>query len=118
MARRLQLTDRRARLLQPVRHVHVAVHHRRRRDVRVRLLVLAGAPVELAKAGVAVGHERARAARFWACKRLAVVGLASLGAEPVGMGGDLAEQVHRAGRQPGLARRGFQRAVRWRRSTT
>ena len=72
----------------------------------LRLLALAGAPVELAEAEVAVGDERAHAARLGERQRLAVVGLAALGVEPVGMGRDVAEQVQRMGREPGLTRRG------------
>ena len=75
------------------------------------LLALAGAPVELAEAEVAVGDEGAHAARLGERQRLAVVGLAALGIEPVGMGRDVAEQVQRMGREPGVRRRGFDRAV-------
>jgi hypothetical protein len=42
---------------------------------------------------VAVGDERAHAAGLGERQRLMVVGLAALGIEPVGMGGDVAEQV-------------------------
>ena len=63
----------------------------------LRLLALARAPVELAEAEVAVGDERAHAARLGERQRLAVVGLAALGIEPVGMGRDVAEQVQRIG---------------------
>ena len=75
------------------------------------LLPLASAPIELAEAEVAVGDERAHAARLGEGQRLAVVGLAALGVEPVGMGRDVAEQVQRVGREPGVTRRGFDRAV-------
>ena len=64
------------------------------------LLALARAPVELAEAEVAVGDEGAHAARLGERQRLAVVGLAALGIEPVGMGRDVAEQVQRMGRAP------------------
>ena len=67
--------------------------------------------VQLAEAEVAVGDERAHAARLGEGQRLAVVGLAALGVEPVGMGRDVAEQVQRMGREPGVTRRGFDRAV-------
>ena len=50
---RLELRD----LLQPIRHAHLAVHRRRRGEVLLRLLALAGAPIELAEAEVAVGDE-------------------------------------------------------------
>jgi len=42
---------------------------------------------------VAVGDERAHAERLGEPERLAVVGVAALGIEPVGMGRDVAEQV-------------------------
>jgi hypothetical protein len=60
---------------------------------------------------MAVGDERAHAAGLGEGQRLAVVGLAALGVEPVGMGRDVAEQVQRMGRGPELTRRGFDRAV-------
>src|SRR5262249_56967366 len=44
-------------------------------------------------------------------QRLAVVGLAALGVEPIGMGRDITEQVERMGRIPGLTRRELHRAV-------
>jgi D-arabinose 1-dehydrogenase-like Zn-dependent alcohol dehydrogenase len=58
-----------------------------------------------------VGDERAHAARLGEGQRLAVVGLGGLGVEPVGMGRDVAEQVQRMRREPGVTRRGFDRAV-------
>jgi hypothetical protein len=70
-----QLSQLRLRLLQPVRHPHLAVHRRRRREVLLGLLALARAPVELAEAEVAVGDEGAHAARLGECQRLAVVAL-------------------------------------------
>ena len=51
---------------------------------------------------MAVGDEGTHAARLGERQRLAVVGLAALGIEPVGMGRDVAEQVQRMGREPGL----------------
>jgi hypothetical protein len=45
--------------LQPARHPHLAVHRRRGGEVLLRLLALARASVELAKAEVAVGGEQA-----------------------------------------------------------
>ena len=54
-SQRLQLC---LRWLQPVRHAHLAVHHRRGGEVLARLLALACAPVELAEAEVAVSHQR------------------------------------------------------------
>ena len=60
---------------------------------------------------MAVGDERAHAARLGESQRLAVVGLAALGVESVGMGRDVAEQVQRIGREPGMSGREFDRAV-------
>src|SRR5262249_10873479 len=72
---------------------------------------LARARAQLPEAEVAVGDERAHAARLGEGQRLAVVGLAALGIEPVGVGRDVTEQVKRMGREPGLTRRELQRAV-------
>jgi len=79
--------------------------------VLLRLLALAGAPVEFAEAEVAVGNEGAHAARLGERQRVAVVGLAALGIEVVGMGRDVAEQVQRMGRVPRVRRRSFDGAV-------
>src|SRR5262245_37985947 len=100
-----------AHLLQPEPHVHLAVHRRRGREVLARLVALARAPVELAEAGVTVSDEGPHAAGSGEGQRLAVVALAALGIEPVGMGGDVAEQVQRMGDEPGVTRRAFDRAV-------
>src|SRR5215470_14206526 len=51
----------RLRLLQPVRHSHLAVHRRRDGEMLLRLLTLARTPVELPEAEVAVGDEGAHA---------------------------------------------------------
>ena len=51
------------------------------------------ARAQLPEAEVAVGDERAHAARLGEGQRLAVVGLAALRIEPIGMGRDVAEQV-------------------------
>ena len=45
------------RLLQPERHVHLAVHRRRDGEVLLCLVAFAGLPIELAEAKVAVGDE-------------------------------------------------------------
>ena len=60
------------------------------------LLALACAPGELAEAEV--GDQRTHAAWLGERQRLAVVSLAALGIEPVGVGGDVAEQVQSVGR--------------------
>src|SRR5215831_7634152 len=67
------LLNLRLRLLQPVRHVHFAIHRRRGGEVLLGLLALAGAPVELAEAEVAVGDERAYAELVGERQRLSVV---------------------------------------------
>src|SRR5262245_53203090 len=105
-----QLTHLRLRPLLPERHIHLAVHRRSRREVLLRLLTRARAPVELAEAEMAVGNKRPHAARLRERQRLAVVGLAALCVEAVGMGRDVAEQVKRMGRKPGVTLRGFDRA--------
>jgi hypothetical protein len=48
-----------------------------------------------------VGDERAHPARLGEGQRLAVVGLAALDIDPVGVGRDVAEQVQSMGREPG-----------------
>ena len=45
-------------LLQPETHVHLAVHRRRGAELLLGLLALAGTPVQLAEAEMAVGGER------------------------------------------------------------
>ena len=69
------------------------------------LIALVGAPVELAEAEVAVGDARAHAARFG--QRLAVVRLGAPRIEPIGMGGNVAEQVQSMGLPPGVTGREF-----------
>src|SRR4030095_38645 len=69
-----QLPDLRLRLLQPVRHPHLAVHRCRSGQVLRRPLALARALVELAEAAVAVSDERAHAELFCENYRLAAVG--------------------------------------------
>ena len=53
-----QLTHLPFRLLQPVRHVHFAVHRHRRVEVLLCQLAIAVAAMELAETEVAVGSER------------------------------------------------------------
>ena len=65
----------------------------------LRLLALAGAPEELGEAEVTVGDEGAHAAGLGERQRLAVMGLAALDIEPVGMGRDVAEQVQSVSRE-------------------
>ena len=66
------------------------------------LLALVRAVVELAEAEVAVGDERAHTAEPGEGERLAVVGLAALRIEPVGMGRDVAEQEPGMGYEPAV----------------
>src|SRR5260370_20508621 len=68
------------RLLQPEAHVHLAVHRRRRAEVVLRLLALAGGPLELAEAEVAVGDGWATAELAGKRQRLAVGAFSVLGA--------------------------------------
>ena len=56
--------------------------------------------IQLAEAVVAMGNERARAARLGQRQRLAVVGLAGLGVEAFGMGRNVAAQMQSVGYQP------------------
>ena len=58
-----------------------------------RQLALDRAPIELAEAEVAMGGERAHAARLGERQRLVVVGFTGPGVEPVGMGRDVAEEM-------------------------
>ncbi len=59
-------------LFQPVRHAHLAEHRRRGREVLLRLLVLARAPVELAESEMAVGDQRAHTELVSRSERLPV----------------------------------------------
>src|SRR5260370_17574206 len=81
------------RLLQPVRHAHLAVHRRRGGEVLVRLLPLAGALIQLAEAEVAVGDEGAHAELAGKCQRLIVAGVSRLHLRGFTMRGDLAEEI-------------------------
>jgi hypothetical protein len=58
-----------------------------------------------------VGDEGAHCTRLGEGQRLAIVGFAPLGIEPVRMGRDVAEQVQRMGGEPGVTLRGFDPAV-------
>jgi hypothetical protein len=90
VARLCQLWPRlRLRLLQPEAHVHLAVQRRRGGEVLARLLTLARTVGEPAGAEVAMGDEGPHPEFLGQCERLAVVGLAALGVEPVGMGRNL-----------------------------
>src|SRR5262245_5602270 len=101
----------RLRLLQPEPHVHLAVHRRCSGEVLTRLLALVGARAQLPEAEGAVGDERAHAARLGEGQRLAVVGLAALGIEAVGVGRDVTDQVEHVGRGSGLNRRELKRTL-------
>ena len=68
-----QLAQLRLRLLQPVCHVHFAIHRGRDSEVLLSLLGM-----QFAEAQVAVGDEWADAAWLGDCQRLAVVTLATL----------------------------------------
>src|SRR5260370_10377699 len=66
------------RLLQPESLVHLAVHGGRRRDVLLRLLESARAPVELAEAQMAVGDKGPHAALLGDRQRVAEMTLSFL----------------------------------------
>src|SRR5689334_7875644 len=63
------------RLLQPVRHPHLAVHRRCGGEVLLRLFQLVRAPVELAEAEMAVGGQRTHPELFGPDEGRAVVRL-------------------------------------------
>jgi len=65
----------------------------------------------LCEAEVAVGDERTHCAWLGERQRLAVVGLATVRVEMVGMGRYVAEQVKSMGREPRVTRRGLDRAL-------
>src|SRR5436190_18611983 len=105
--RLLRLTHLRLGLLQPELHAHVAVHRRRRRDVLLGLLALAGAPKELAETEVAVGDEGAHPELLGERERVTVVAVSVL--RGIAAGGDLAEQAEGprlVGTLSALARKG------------
>src|SRR4029434_781406 len=64
-------------LLQPVRHVDLALHRRRGGEMLLRLLALARAPVELAETEVAVGDEGAHPEVLSEGERVTVVALSA-----------------------------------------
>src|SRR5262249_7872348 len=67
-------------LLQPIWHLHLAIHGCRDREVLLRLSTIARPLVKLAEAKMAVGNERTHAARLSERQRLAVVAFSVLGA--------------------------------------
>jgi hypothetical protein len=69
--------------------------------VLLRLLAPVRAAIELAEAEIAVRDEGTHAARLGEGQRLAVVGTAALGVEPVGVGRDVAKQRLRMSRESG-----------------
>src|SRR5215510_13752610 len=85
----------RLRLLQPVRHSHLAVHRRRGGEVLLRLLTLASAPVELAEAEVAVGDKGPHAQCLGQSQGLLVVGCGLLDIRGVDVGIDNPKLVQR-----------------------
>jgi len=78
-------------------------HRHRGREVLLRLLPLARAPVALAEAEVAVGDEGAHAARLGERQGPSVGSFAALGIEPIGMGFNIAKQMQRPGLVAALA---------------
>src|SRR5262249_52045579 len=81
-------------LLQPVRHVHFAVHRRSDGKLVPSLRGIPSTATELAQAKVAMGNERTHAARFGEHQRLAVVAFSVLGA---GCGGDVTVEAEGMG---------------------
>ena len=80
------LSHLRLRLLQPEAHVHPAIQGRCDGEVLLSLLVLAGAPIEPAKAEVAVGDERAHAQFVGQGQGRAIVRRRRIDLEAVGVG--------------------------------
>src|SRR5262245_8324373 len=70
-----QLPHLRLRLLQPVRHAHLAVHRGRGREVPPGLIELARLPAQLAEVEVAVSREGAHPDRISEVPRLREVSL-------------------------------------------
>src|SRR5205823_3197956 len=62
-------------LLQPEGHLHLAVHRRRGDEVLAAVVLLAGAPVQLSEAKVAVGDDGARSNLRGQGHRMLIVGL-------------------------------------------
>ena len=67
------------RLLQPVRHPHLAVHRRRGSEVLLCLLALAGSAMKRAETEVAVGQERVQAQLVGRGQRSPIVVLGAIG---------------------------------------
>lgn len=64
----------------------------------------------LAEAKVTVGDKRAHAQSLGESQRITVVNFAAGGIELIGVGGDIAQQMLRMGREPGLGRTEFERS--------
>src|SRR5262245_57877289 len=73
----------------------------------VRLFAPVRAPMKLAETEVAVRDERTHPAGLGEGQRLPVVGVGGPGIEPVGMDGDIAEQVQGQGGQTRITRNRF-----------
>jgi len=74
-----ELPQLRLRLLQPVRHPHLAVHRRRGSEVLLCLLALAGPAMKRAETEVAVGQERVQAQLVGRGQRSPIVVLGAIG---------------------------------------
>src|SRR5262249_24479760 len=92
-------------------HVHLAVHVRRNAQVLTGVLMVSSTLIKLAKAKMTVGNQGAHAAQFSEGKGLAVMGLATLSVEAVGVGGDVAEEVLNPGCGPEVSPHMFDCAV-------
>src|SRR5713226_6413022 len=82
----------RLRLLQPVPHVHLAVHRRRGEQLLPDLLGFARAPIEFAEAVVTMGNERAHTELRGECQGLLVVVFGFLRFGGVAARSDLAQK--------------------------
>ena len=76
-------------LLQPEAHAHLAVHRVGGAEILMCLLALTRPAVELAEAVVTASHERAHAAGFGECQRLAIVSFSMFAVAMVKMGRDI-----------------------------
>ena len=90
-------------LLQPEPHAHLAVHRRGGSEARLGLRAIAGAPVELPEAEVAVGHERAHLEGLGEGQRLVVALASRCGRAAFASRGDLGLDAQRPGLEPPLA---------------
>src|SRR5262245_30161458 len=99
------------RLLQIEAHVHLAVHARRNAQVFAGLFTLSSAVTKLGEPQVAMSNKGPHTPWLGEGDGLAVVGLAALSVEAVGVGGNVAEEVLSPGCGPEMRPRMFDCAV-------